>query len=93
VAKDDLVRVIVAPGKTIQIPHPTQKLVKDPNGKPFIAPKHSIGPGEFYECTRAEAQRLKNLGVIHDPSGQDAPKPIFGSSDKQEQVIGAGGES
>lgn len=89
-AKDDLVRVIVAPGKSIQIPHPTQKLVKNDQGKPFIGPKHSIGPGEFFECTRAEAERLKRLGVIHDPAGQAAPKPLFGSSEKQDQKIGAG---
>jgi hypothetical protein len=91
VSKDDLVRVIVAPGKTIQIPHPTEKLVKNKEGKPFIAPKHSIRPGEFFECTREEATRLRRLGVIHDPSGPSAPKPLFGSSDKQDQVIGASG--
>jgi hydrogenase maturation factor HypF (carbamoyltransferase family) len=89
VAKNDLVRVLVAPGKSIQIQHPDQPLVKDGNGKPFIGVKKTILPGEFFECERQEAERLKRLGVVHMPEGQGAPKPLFGSSDKQEQTIGA----
>ena len=59
-AKNDMVRVIVAPGKCIQIAHPTLKLVKNDKGQPFIGPKHTIRPGEFYECERQEAERLRS---------------------------------
>jgi hypothetical protein len=89
VAKNDIVRVVVAPGKCIQIPHPTQPLVKDPNGKPFIGPKLTLRPGEFFLCPRDEAERLKRLGVVSSPDGQSAPMPLFGASDKQDQTIGA----
>lgn len=88
-AKNDLVRVLVAPGKSIQIQHPDHPLVKNDKGQPFIGVKKTLLPGEFFECDRQEAERLKKLGVVHLPEGQGAPKPMFGSSEKQDQAIGA----
>jgi hypothetical protein len=91
VAKNDIVRVVVAPGRCIQIPHPTLKLVLNDKKQPFIGPKQTIRPGEFFECTREEADRLERLGTIVKAGGQDAPKALFGSADTQDQVIGASG--
>lgn len=68
------VRAIVARGRTVDAPHPTEKIGRlNADGEAVIvAAVKTYGPGEEIELSAADAAWLRSTGHLVDPS-QAAP--------------------
>lgn len=69
--KEKLARGIVARGRTVRVPHPTETTVIGVNpetGKPMRGPKvQEFGPGQEVTLPEGEIKSFRALGYLEDP--------------------------
>lgn len=83
VEKEQLARGVVARGRTVQVPHPTEMIIVGTNpetGVPIRAPRRvEYGPGQEVTLTKSEINNLRSTGFLIDPDKLAGGEPAEGS--------------